>query len=184
MSADSLLDEAFTRLLGKLEQVAEDSVPRTCQVTINFSGGGSALPSAGGLPAVIEIPYASSIVWVHLYAGDENLLPIAVTSTIDVRATILDSFDGGSAIPIYGSTLPGLTAQSSLNVDITAWSIRNFDAGDTLTFRMASFSGTATWMAMCIQLRATDVLQGSDTVTGPADEVVTDEDGNPVVTRS
>lgn len=168
MSVDGTLDTAFTTLLGKVGRSGSGAgapiqtpggtvyVPSTgsgvTSVNITFSGGGIPLvvPVGGAMPGSVEIPGSLSLVWVHVFAGDENGLPVAVTAAISLRLTSEGSF--GTSAAIYGGTMPGLTAASNADIDISGWT-QDFTTGDAILYRLDSFSGDATWLTLTMQMR-------------------------------
>lgn len=195
MSVDSTLDAAFTTLLGKFTASPTGTstnggsgggggvtpVVSTDFVTVNitFSGGGNPLPLSG-LPGVVEIPGPLTLVWVHLFAGNEAGSPVAVTASVDLRMTSEGDFGGSS--PIYGSTMPRLQSDAVASPDIGGWR-RNFTTGDAILYRLASFSGNATWLTLTMQMRPAVTVQSLGNVVDLSGDVVTDNDGNPIVTR-
>lgn len=198
MSVDSTFDAAFTTLLAKAQGTGTPSsggsgsggggtviVPTTTTslvtVNITFSGGGSALPTAGGMPGLVEIPGPLTLVWVHLFAGDENGSPVSVTAAVDLRLTSEGSF--GGATPIYGSTLPRLQSDAVASIDIGGWRT-NFTTGDAILYRLDSFSGTATWLTLTMQMRPSVTILGQSDLTDNAGNPVVDNAGNAVVSRS
>lgn len=167
MSVDSTFDAAFTTILAKAQGtiviggsggtstgdgggvIIPTATTSLVTVNITFSGGGSALPSSG-LPGVVEIPGPLTLVWVHLFAGSEAGAPVAVTSEVELQLTTEGSF--GSSSPIYGSTRPRLVADSVASPDLSGWT-RNFTTGDAIVYFLHSFSGTATWLTLTMQMR-------------------------------
>lgn len=185
MSVDSLLDAAFTTLLGKAHQefeaAAEAPAVRPATININFSGGGSAL--SVGKPCMLRIPFPCVIYLAEIYAGNEQGLPVNVTCTVDVWLTSILSFTAGGQTPIYGATRPGLTAASSATIDISNWLV-NLMPTDRLMARIATWSGAATWLALLLQVIPTGVPQGSATVVDESGNTVVDAFGNTVVFRN
>lgn len=186
MSADSVLDEAFTRLLGKVQQeAAQQQVAAAVRpATINFVWGGGGLPivAANCDPLLVEVPFPSFVVWAHLYAGDALGHPVEVTATVEVRLTQLLTF--GDSVPLYGLGLPPhMTVAAVADVNVQAWQ-QNLITGDALVARLATFSGTATWLALVLQLRPTDVPLGVTGIVDDSGDTIVDSDGNPIVLRS
>lgn len=194
MSVDSTLDTAFTTLLGKAGGSGGTTIPTgsgggvvvpttgsgLTTITIPFSAGGLVLPSSG-LPGVVEIPGSLSLVWVHMFAGNEAGSPVTVTASVDVRLTSEGSFGGST--PIYGTTLPRLQSDAAISIDIAGWR-RNYTTGDAIVYRLASFSGLATWLTLTMQMRPTVVILGQTGLTDNAGNPVLDNAGNVVVSRS
>lgn len=195
MSVDSTLDAAFTTLLGKFTPGVTSTgssgssgssgtsgtvAIEPVTVCITFSGGGLALPSGGGLPGVVEIPGPLTLVWVHMFAGDEAGSPVAVTASVDLRLTSEGNFGGST--PIYGATLPRLQADAVASIDLSAWR-RNYTTGDAILYRLASFSGVATWLSLTMQMRPVTAAQAVGSITDLAGNDVVDLAGNPITTR-
>lgn len=195
MSVDTTLDTAFTTLLGKFTgsgggtttipiagggTAVVPSGSGLTTVNITFSGGGSALP-ASGLPGIVEIPGSLTLVWVHMFAGDENGDPVIVTASVDLRLTSEGNFGGTS--PIYGATLPRIQADALASIDLTGWRL-NYTTGDAILYRLASFSGLATWLTLTMQMRPTVTIIGQSSLVDNSANIVVDNAGNPVVTRS
>lgn len=196
MSVDSTLDTALTILLGKAGGsgaggttiptggggvVVPSSGTGLSTVTVSFNGGGFPLPTAGGLPGIVEIPGPLTLVWVHMFAGAEDGAPVAVTATVDLRLTSEGSFGGAS--PIYGTVLPRLQSDAVASIDIGGWR-RNYNTGDAIIYRLASFSGFATWLTLTMQMRPTVTVLGQNTLIDNSGVTVVDSAGNPLVTRS
>lgn len=186
--ADSTFDEAFTRLLGKATADAlaggtAQAQSRPVGIDFTWTGGGLPLVLANLDPILVEVPIDSSIVWAHLYAGDANMNPVAVSATVDVQRTTFATF--ASRTPLYGlGLIPTLSAGYATDCDLTLWNM-NFIVGDTIIARVASFTGTATWLALVLQLRPTQAVQlGVDTVTDSDGNTITDSAGNTLVLRS
>ena len=59
-----------------------------------------------------------------------------------------------------------------------------FDTGDALLAVPTSISGSATWLAVVLQIRSTEVPLGVTGVTDTSGTSVTSSDGTPVVLRS
>lgn len=182
MSVDSLLDQAFTTLLNKARGPAIEQAVRPATINFVFSNNGAALVVTTRDPLLVEVPFPCRIVWVHLYAGDKNGAPVAVTATVDLFLTQWDHF--GTFAPVYGSgTPPHLTLDSVANADLSGWQL-HLTTGDTLMARLRTFTGAASWLALTLQLRPTDVPIGISNVTDLAGSFVTDSAGNIVVSRS
>lgn len=160
MSVDSTLDTAFTTLLGKFPRGGGSNavtggtlvpIAGSGPVTINitFSGMGGGLPGSG-MAGVVEIPGALTIVRVHMFAGDEDIRPVPVTAAVSLRRTSEGSF--GSSTAIYGSTMPALSGDASTSIDVSGWT-QDYTIGDTILYRLDSFSGAATWLTLTMQMR-------------------------------
>lgn len=162
MSVDSTLDTAFTTLLGKFPASGSTSPitggglgpvdgtsPMGTTVNITFSGMGGGLPGSG-MSGVVEIPGSLSLVWVHMFAGDEDIRPVPVSAAVSLRLTSEGGF--GSSTAIYGSTMPALSGDASASIDISEWT-KDYTTSDTILYRLASFSGAATWLTLTMQLR-------------------------------
>ena len=174
MSSDTDFDAAFTILLGKAQGVIVPTGPpvptpitgtggttvvettRPATVVFEFSGGGTTLNTLTQSPAFAEIPFSSTIVYAHMYAGSNTGAPVAVSATIDVEVAPLGAF--GSGIPLAGSgNNPALAAQSSATISTSGWLgiAVPLDQGDSLVARLTSFSGSATWVSLTLQIRPT-----------------------------
>ena len=180
MSVDSLLDSAFTTLLGKAHQEFDVTrlALRPATININFSGGGVALDT--GRPCMARIPFPCTIYLAEIYAGTELGQPVNVTCTVDLWTTSIPTFSSGGQTPIYGATRPGLTAASSATISLADWVV-NLVPTDRLVARIATWSGTATWLALLLQVIPTEVPQGTASVLGDGSDVVIDQFGNIVV---
>jgi hypothetical protein len=201
MSFETDFDSAFTILLGKAQGTltlepapapapvtssggGTSTVPAPTSYTVPFfwPGGGAAPVPAAFDPLVVEVPDPGEIVWVHLYAGDVNGQPVAVTTAIDLQVTRWESFGGSS--PVYGSgTVPRITADSSANVSLSGW-FTHLEGGDALIAKMTSFSGTATWVAMNIKVRRDTTAQNRVGVLDDTGGQVLDAYGNPIIYRT
>jgi hypothetical protein len=190
-------DTAFTILLGKAQgTITTDPgtvtppssggggtiAPTSYVVAVQFGGGGAVLTTSGSDPRIIEVPDPGELVWVHMYAGDANAQPVAVTATVDLQRTRLSTFGGSS--PVYGSgTAPSLSGSATADMSLAGW-FPHFESGDTLIARLTSFSGTATWVAMMIKVRRDATAQQQFAVLDSAGDAVLDAFGNPVIYRN
>lgn len=178
MSASATLDRAFADLLGKLRSEAAGAAlpPAAREATINitFSGGGSALPTAG-LGGVVEIPFPCRIVWAHMFAGNEQIQAVDVTASVGLWVGSFEAWPSGS--PIWGEAQPSLSAASHANIDISTW-ITNLVTADILYYVITSFVGTATWMSVHLGIRSTAGEEGTADIVSAAGDQVVDEDGN------
>lgn len=193
VSIDSVLEGALTTVLVKAQRALAEPAVRPATINFEWSGGGIPIPVAVDPitlasgpttldPILVEVPFPCRIVWAHMYAGDAAGNPIAVTASADVRLTQLLTF--GGSVPLSGTgTPPGLQADSIADADLTGWQL-NLTTTDTLIARLTTFTGTATWVALVLQLRPTDVPIGVETMLDASDVTYTDADGNPYVFRS
>lgn len=184
-TADSLFEGGVSRIIGKaLRDFSQQTPPSLRPATINFewSGGGTALVATTCDPILVEVPFDSNIVWAHLYAGDANGRPIKVTATVDLQLTQLAAFGVTTALYGTGAT-PSLTVQSSADTPVVGWQA-NLITGDAIVARLATFTGLATWLALTLQLRPTDVAIGVSTIVDNAGDTVVDSNGNTLVFRS
>lgn len=185
MSVDSLLDAAFTTLLGKAQQdiaAAIDQPVRPATIESTWSGGGQALTIATMDPVINEVPFASNLVWVHLFAGDNQGAPVNVTAQIDLHVTQLATFGASQALNGTGLA-PSLVGGSAADIDITGWQ-QNINAGDVIIAVPKAFSGLATWLTLTIQIRPTNVPVGDTNVTDNSGSQIVDNNGNPIVVRA
>ena len=193
MTYETDFDAAFTLLLGKAQGTytytnptptpagggTPSAVATSYSVCFMFSGGGRALIAAQVDPILVEVPDDGEIVWVHLYAGDINAAPVAVTATVDLQITRWETFGGSS--PVYGTgNPPSLQADSVGSPSLAGW-FPHFQAGDTLIARLSLLSGTATWIAMIIKVRRDITTQNQLAVLDGSGNLVLDTGGNTVV---
>lgn len=149
-------------------------------ILFHFSGGGLSLVT--GHPIMTIATFPCRILGCWMFAGDDNLQPVAVTATVDLRIGQRGSWSAGSS-PLYGSTMPGLTAASEADVSVADWLV-NLQPGDLLPARLATFSGLATWLLLALPLRKLDAIGlGADDLVDSAEDQVVDESGNQVVLR-
>jgi hypothetical protein len=160
MPYETDFDTAFTILLGKAQGIIAPTptpVPPVVTAptgtvtayTINFLfGGGSAALTAGGQnPLLAEVPDAGEIVWAHLYAGTGTGAASSVSATVELYRTF------GTLTTIYGGgTKPTLSSQSSANMSLSGW-FTHLDAGEQVIADLATFSGTASWLALVLRIR-------------------------------
>lgn len=207
MSVDTTLDIAFTTLLGKAQGTSTGTgsvvpIPTTgggtsgtggtsgstsstaLPVSVNFGwgGGGSTLTANGADPVKASIPFPCTIAAARLCAGDGQGHPIAVSASIDVEVTQFNTF--GASVPLQGSgTIPRLQSDSVANCNLSGWQT-NLVAGDWLIARLASFSGSATWVALELILQPISVQLGVSTVVDNAGNRLVDNSGNVIVYRN
>lgn len=189
-SSESQLDRAFTILLAKARQRAEQQSREqtlTAALIMNFDGAGAALTvGMGGIP---EMPSgAFTIVGAHLAAGiwnatDLQIVPITTTATVDIQLASHGMWQGGGQ-PLYGTTRPGLVAQAEADADISGW-ITELQPGDILSYALATFTGGATVLTLTLTLRRNDVT-GIDaaTFTDGTGVDFTDASGDPFRIRA
>lgn len=185
MSVASLLDAGFTEIIGKARQeFADQQVQQARPITINvnFSGGGSALST--GKPCIARIPVPCTIQSVEIYAGNETGAPVVVTTAIvDLWTTTIDTFSLGGQSPLNNiGAKVSLAGASSAVADLTGWTL-NLEATDRLVGRIATWSGTATWLAVLISVLPTLVPQGTLGILDDSGNAVLDANGNPVQYR-
>jgi hypothetical protein len=198
MSVDTTLDTSLALIVSKARSgLSSGTIPitsggssggtvsstaRTATVNFEWGGGGSALSASACDPVLVEVPFASEIMWVHLFAGIASGAPVAVTTTLDLQLTRWASFGGST--PVYGSgTSPRITADSLGNMSLSGWFV-NMTSGDVLIARVLTFSGTATFLTMNILLRSSDVPIGISGVSDGSGGTVVDASGNRIVWRS
>lgn len=180
-SAAAVLDASFTALIGKARQEFEQEQQTLKPITINvnFGGGGSALST--GRPCIARIPVPCVIQSIELYAGNELGQPVVVTTAIvDLWTTTADAFASGGQTPLHDTgAKAALAGESYHSADLTGW-ILNLTATDRLVGRIATWSGTATWLGVLISAMPTGVPQGTANVTDGTSLVV-DDGGNQII---
>lgn len=202
MSVDTTLDTALTILLSKAQVGTSSgpvtqptgggggssgggsSAPSTLPATVNmqFGGGGAPIVLANTDPSKASVPFAGRIAWARLCAGDATGRPVAVTATVDVQLTSFETF--GASTSLSGSgTSPSLQTDSVRDCDLTGWHL-NLVTGDWLIARLLSFSGSATWIALEMLIRPTDVPIGVAGVVDANGDQIVDNNGNPIVVRN
>lgn len=203
MSVETTLDIAFTTLLGKAQgtttgtgSVVPTPAPTTgggvvtggstdrLPVSVNFewSGGGLAVVLANTDPVKVSIPFPCTIAAARMCAGNGLGHPTAVTASVDVEITQFSTF--GSSVALQGSgTIPRLQADSVANCSLTGWQT-NLVAGDWLIGRLATFTGSATWVALELILQPISVQLGVSTVVDNTGNRLVDNSGNVIVYRN
>lgn len=132
-------------------------------------------------PMELDVPFACRIVWARLKAGDAAGMPVSVDATVDVQLSQFTTFGGQT--PLYGSgTIPTLTSASSVDLSLTGW-IVDLVTADTITAKLTTFTGQATWVTLSLQLRPTDVTVGNAYTTS-AGTVYTSANGRSYIFRS
>jgi hypothetical protein len=189
VSYETDLDTAFTILLGKAQGTITQAGPpvsgggttvyvqNPATINFGFSGGSSALTTGSVTPFLVEVPFAAHIVWVHMYAGDAAGAPVAVSAVVELHVTSLDAFGGSSNL--WGTGSPAtMTSASHVDISLSGWQL-DLDAGDTLIARLASFTGTAEWLALTMQLKPTTTpVFGA--VQDSSNAALTSDNGTPV----
>lgn len=184
MSVDTNLDAAFNLLLQKAFKPDQAFTYKPTTINFMWSGGGLPLDIAMLDPILIEVPFPARLVWAHIYAGVALGVPVATDATIELRMTTLAGF--GTTAPVYGTGLiPTLPTAAGIDLDITDWQL-NFDTGDTLIAYVSTIdvATLATWLALTLQLRPTDVPIGVTDVLDESDLGITTEDGSLVILRA
>jgi hypothetical protein len=196
VSVDSVLDDAFTTLLAKARSL-QDQLPRAAikpaMAHFQWTGGGQPIAVAVDPltfastptscdPVLIEVPFPCTIQWAHLWAGDGDGNPVAVTATIEIFITTILTF--GAAVPLKGTgTPPTLTLDSATDCDLTGWFI-NLVTGDALVARVETFTGLASWLALTLLLRPVSEEQGVAGIVDENGDLIVDENGNVIVLRN
>ena len=182
MSAEATLDAALTLLLAKATTPGADPTTRTAVMKYGFTGGGTAIDPTLMDPIDLDVPFPCRIVWARLKAGDGLGAPVPVTATVELRLSQFETF--GGSVPLYGDgTMPTLTAAPSVDCDLTGWQINLTDL-DTITARIVTFTGSASWLSLQLKIRATEFQLGITDVLDGSSIVYTDAAGNPYVYRS
>lgn len=185
MSAESVLDEALTRLLGKAHQELDVARPIDVRpASLNFDFGGDNTPIAAATTGSLKlmVPYPSRIVWARISAGDADDNPVAITGTIRVILTNFETF--GAPTFLHGTgTIPTITADSVADCSLTGWHT-NLVTGDWLIARLVTLTGAPTWVSLEILLRPTDVPIGVQGIVDGAGDFIVDNDGNRIVLRN
>jgi hypothetical protein len=159
VSVDSVLDDAFTLLLAKARTRLPDeglNPPLPTTININFDGVG--LPLTVNMAGLVEITFPCTILGCHIYAGtagSTGLQPSFVTATVDLLLSQQGTWASGAATLYNTGTIPTITAAVETSVSITGW-IVNLQPGDLILWRLATFSGTATWMSVTLPIRRLD----------------------------
>lgn len=197
MSADSVLDQAFTTLLAKAQRPLLDATataPPIRPATINFEWTGAGSPIAVAVdpisfasspaavdPILVEVPFACTIGWAHMFAGDAAGNFQTADARVDVRLTQLGL---GSSVSLSGTGAgPALSGVGAAILDLEGWQ-SNLVVGDILIARLTSFSGSATWVALTLQLLPTHVGLGVAGIVDNNGDQIVDNDGNPIVMRN
>jgi hypothetical protein len=200
MPVETTLDAAFTTLVTPLLRAGAPGTgggtplpgtggSRPATINFSFGGGGAAIIAPTGTdtalattsdPQLVEVPFACVITRAHLYAGTRFGDPVAVTATVDLTLSQFQNFGTGS--PLYGTgSRPALAGQYSANIDISGWRV-NLNNGDAIIARLASFTGTATWVSLVLGLLPVESPQNIVPVVDSGGNQVVDLAGNPVVT--
>jgi len=181
MSVDSQLDAAFNLLLQKAFRAPGSPALRPGGIDFFWGGGGLPLDISLTDPLIAEVPFACRLVWAHLFAGDGAAGAVPVQARVELRMTSLSGF--GTSSPVYGSGSPPLLTTAAVNnCALDGWVI-NYETGDLLIAWPTVFVGTATWLALTLQVRPTEVPVGITTVTDNAGSDMTFNDGSTVEFR-
>lgn len=178
-AAQPELVEMWRNNLKKSQQALPEPPVLPTVISVNFDGGGQ--PLVAGLAGLVEVTFPCRILSCHMYAGSTLIEPINVTATVDLRRGQQGIWSAGSH-PLYGTTMPSMTAQAESSPSITGWEV-DLQPGDLIVYRLATFTGTATWLTLTLPVKRIDV-------TGVGELGITDSgtsvtvDGVPVVLRS
>jgi len=179
---DGTLDSAFTLLLQKSLQAEQEQVVRPANVIFPWTGGGQPLTQPTMDPIIAEIPFPCRLVWVHMWAGDAQGLPVPVSATIELQVTNIFAF--GASLPLYGTgVLPTMDNVFAADLDLTDWNM-NLATGDTIIAYPLTFSGSATWLSITMQLRPSEQAIGVSDVVDNAGDNMTFNDGSPMEIRA
>ncbi len=181
VNIDATLDSAFNLLLQKSLQAEQETVVRPANIVFPWTGGGQPLTVTTMDPILAEIPFPGRLVWVHIWAGDAAGLPVPVTATFELQVTNLFAF--GASLPLYGTGLPPtMDNVFATDLDLTNWNM-NLATGDTLIAYPLTFTGTATWLAITMQIRPSEQAIGVSDMTDNAGDDMTFNDGSPMEIR-
>lgn len=160
----------------------EKQRPRPIILHCQFGGGTTAVTA--GQTGMIEIPSPSTLLSVHIYAGSALLVPIAITATIDLQLGQKNNWASGVLTPLHNGTLATISSAAEAEIDTTDW-ILQFQEGDLVGCRLATFSGTATWVLLTVKLQPLNVagLGSADLVDFEDGDLLVDGSGNQVVWR-
>ena len=175
------------RWRNNLRKSAVQSQPerqRTHPITVNFHFGGSTTAVTAGQTGIAEIPCASTLLSCHIYAGTALFVPSAVTATVDLQLGQKNAWSGGVLTPIHNGTLATITALAEVEISLTDWIIQ-FKENDIVACRLATFSGTATWLLVTLKLQPLNVvgLGSADLVDFENGDTIVDGSGNQVIWR-
>jgi hypothetical protein len=182
VTAEATLDLAFTTLLAKARPNDLPAAVRPATIDFIWTGGGQPLDATMMDPILVEVPFPARLVWAHMFAGDGTGGAVPVQATLDLRLTSLSAF--GTSSPVYGTgSPPRLDSFAATNLSLDGWQL-NFATGDALIAFPVTFIGTATWLALTLQLRPTESPIGITDVTDNAGDAMTFNDGSTVEFRS
>lgn len=180
----SSLRQAFAqRQLARAEQMVDAKIG-ALQVQLNPATLGIGFSGAltVGLPGTIEVPFPSYIDWVHLFALDDQLNPVAVSAQVDLQLANFPTF--GAARRLWGTVPPALSAQASANIGLTGW-IRYLTQGDIIQYRLMSVTPAgATFIGLSMLLRPTQLMRGTSVIVDAAGNTMILASGDTVVMRS
>ena len=200
MPYETDFDAAFTILLGKASSTTiiggngtgtgTGPVPipggtglqQPPAVTLNYvwGGGQSPLIMSNMNPMLLEVPINGDLIYAHMYAGDASGRPSVVSASVSLLITNVGSWGAGALLSGSGVT-PQLAGTAVGNPLTLNWR-QHFVTGDAVIAVPTAFIGQATWMALTLQIRSSDVQIG---VTGVSAQTtpITDANGNPIVVR-
>lgn len=180
VSVESVLEGALTTVLVKAQRQLAEPVVRTGGLDYGWTGGGAPIVAIETDPQLLEVPFDCYIVWAHMYALDGTGDYISVNATAELRVR---QGSGGSSVLSGSGSPPSLSAQSYSDISLSGWR-RNLAIGQTVTARLVSFTGTATVVAITMQLRSTEAALGIDSIVDSGGDPFTDSSGDPFVFRS
>jgi hypothetical protein len=184
LGQSAALVEMWRNNLRKSRQLpaGPPTFPDVVALPMHFGGGTTAL--SAGSTGLIEVPFPGVIVGIHLFAGNQVFLPVAVTTTLDIQFGAQGHWSAGLT-PMHAGVLPGMTAASEgLVSDLTGWTTA-IAQGDLIGVRIVTWSGTATFLLVSIIVQKVPVrgLGVFNMIDDSGDSIV-DDNGNRIVWRS
>jgi hypothetical protein len=184
-SAQPALVEMWRSAINKARQ--EIPPPPVLPTTISINMDGVGEPLVVNQAGLIKVTFPCRILACDIFAGTagdtDGLMPAAVTATVDLRLGTQGAWSGGSTT-LYGTgAIPTITASAEANLSVTGWHI-DLQPFDLILWRLATFSGAATWMAVELAVRRLDTTGiGESGFFDSASIDFTDSSGNPFVVR-
>ena len=165
-------------------QTTSQPTPKQHAIVLNAHFGGAPTAVTAGQTAMLEVPCPSTLFSVHIYAGTALLVPTTITATVDLQLGQKNFWETGTLTPIHNGTLATISAAAEAEIVLTDW-ITQFQENDVIGLRLATFSGTATWLLVTLKMQPLNVasLGSADLVDFAGGDNLVDGSGNQVVWR-
>lgn len=177
------LDAMWISILRKAQQQIEKPPASPSTLMINFDGAGQVLTVGQG--GILQVPFPCRILGCTVYSGIASVLgpvPVLTTAASIYVGLAVKGFWGSGSVPLNNTGVaPFITDAFESEIDIDGW-LTDLQPGDLISYSLVSFTGTATFLTVAINVRKLDVINlGVSSVVDSGDTLTSS--GLPVTSR-